>query len=125
MLLMEFFGKAINVDKNARTNHKDSNIDDELFWFIIDHDKLHKDYFHPLSKKIYDAHNSKNLDKTDLVKEFMPMVKHGCKEFYYQKKLSGHLENNFNKELVQELCEKLYNHYKEDIVNDKVYKVAK
>jgi len=125
MLLMEFFGKAINVDKGVRTNHKDSSMDNELFWFLIDHDKLHKDYFHPLAKKIYAAHNSKDLDKNDLVKEFMPMVKQGCKEFYHHKNLSGHLEDNFSKELMKELCEKLYDHYREDVASDQQYKIGK
>jgi hypothetical protein len=125
MLLVEFFGKPIDVDKELRKNRNDSVNNNELFWFIIDHDKLHKDYFHSLANKIYDAHKSKDLDKINLVKEFMPMVKKGCMEFYHKNKLSGHFEDNFSKDLMKELCEKLYDHYREDVVNDNEYTIAK
>jgi hypothetical protein len=125
MLLVEFFGKPIDVDKELRKNRNDNVNNNELFWFIIDHDKLHKDYFHSLANKIYDAHKSKDLDKINLVKEFMPMVKKGCMEFYHKNKLQGHFEDNFSKDLMKDLCEKLYDHYREDVVNDKEYTIAK
>jgi hypothetical protein len=125
MLLVEFFGKPINIDKELRKNRNDDFDNNELFWFIIDHDKLHRDYFHPLAKKIYHGYKNKNLDKKSIVKEFMPMVKKGCMEFYHKNKLPGHFADNFNKDLMKELCEKLYDHYREDIINDKEYAIIK
>ena len=46
------------------------------------------------------------------------MVKKGCMEYYHHKKLKGHAEKLFTKELKQDLCEKLFDHYFEDIIND-------
>jgi hypothetical protein len=48
----------------------------------------------------------------------MPMVERGCKEFYYKKKMSGRLGKLFPKDLREEMCEKLYDHYCQDILKD-------
>ena len=80
MLLNEFFGKNIDPVKDLNKDRKDKNIGDDLFWYIVDHDKLHK-------------------------------------------KLKGHLGNVFSKELRQDMCERLLDHYREDIVNGK-YKIG-
>ena len=53
----------------------------------------------------------------------MPMVNKGCKEYYHEKKLKGHLGKIFTKELRQDTCERLYDHYKEDIIKGK-YKLG-
>jgi hypothetical protein len=50
MLLNEFFGKAVNPTKKLEKDHKEKNIGDDLFWYIVDHDRLHKDYLLPLAK---------------------------------------------------------------------------
>ena len=53
MLLTEFFNKPLDVYKDKKQGkHDDSNLEDELFWYILDHDKLHKDYFFPIAKKM-------------------------------------------------------------------------
>jgi hypothetical protein len=123
MLLVEFFGKPISIDKELRKNRNDSTDNNELFWYLIDHDKLHKDHFHKLSPKIYHGLKHKKLDKENIVKEFMPMVKQGCMEFYHQKKLPGHFEDNFDKDFMKDLCERLFDHYAEDIENNH-YKIS-
>lgn len=116
MLLNEFFGKPIDVKKSDNdSNRNKGNINDELFWFILDHDKLHKDYFYPLAKKIKQSLQSESLNKSTMVKEFMPMVKKGCMEYYHKNKLTGKPKFLFSKELRDEICERLYNHYIEDI----------
>lgn len=124
MLLKEFFGKAIDIDKELAKTNNDQGFENDLFWFIIDHDKLHKDYFHPIAAKIHKLSKSDNLDKAELIKEFLPMARKGCQEFYVSNKLPGHFEDNFSKELLKELCEKLYNHYANDIINDKHYMIG-
>lgn len=124
MFLREFFGKGIDINKEMSKSKDDSSMNNDLFWFIIDHDKLHKDFFHPIAKQIHKSHKNNTLDKEDLTKEFMPMVKKGCKEFYHQNKLPGHFENNFSKELMKEMCERLYDHYREDITSGKHYKIG-
>ena len=123
MLLKEFFGKAIDINKEMQKNRDDDNIGNDLFWFIIDHDRLHKDHFHPLAKKIHHSHKSGKLDKENIVKDFLPMVKKGCMEFYEKNKLPGRLQDHFDKEFVKDMCERLFDHYREDVVQGK-YKIG-
>jgi hypothetical protein len=123
MLLKEFFGKGVDIDKQINKN-RDDNMNNELFWFIIDHDRLHKDYFHPIAVKLHKALKSKDSDKEVLIKEFLPMVEKGCREFYEYNKMPGHFEDNFDKELMKEMCERLYDHYKDDISNGNHYKLG-
>ena len=124
MLLNEFFGKPIDVHKEMSKSRDDQNIGDELFWYIIDHDKLHKDYFHEIAKKIKKSHDSDTIDKEEIVKDFLPMVKKGCVEFYQHHKMPGKLEKIFSEDLIEDMCEKLYDHYREDIVKD-AYKLGR
>jgi hypothetical protein len=121
MLLNEFFGKNIDPVKNLQKGRDDNNPGDELFWYIIDHDKLHKDYFFPIAANI--AKHKGDYDRSDMVKKFMPMVVKGCKEFYSKKKMKGVLGKLFSKELRQDMCERLLDHYREDIIKGK-YKIG-
>ena len=123
MLLNEFFGKPVDIKKEMSKDREDKNLGDELFWYIVDHDKLHKDYFMPLAKKIQRDHKMNKLDKEKSVMEFMPMVKKGCMEFYHHKKMKDNPDKSFTKEICKELCEKLFDHYREDIVKDE-YKLG-
>jgi len=116
MLLNEFFGKSMDIDKSISKNGEDKQLNNDLFWFIIDHNKLHKEFFHPIGAKINKHSNAKTIDKEAMVKEFLPMVTKGCKEFYHHSKMPGRFEDNFDKEFVKEMCERLYDHYKDDIV---------
>lgn len=117
MLLFEFFGPAIKAGKEKDNNdlHKKENTD-EVFWYIIDHDKIHKDYFHPMKEKIKAMHKDKKLDREECVDWFMPMVERGCMEYYHKHKMNGKPSKVFPKDMREDLCEKLYDHYAEDIV---------
>jgi hypothetical protein len=53
----------------------------------------------------------------------MPMVNKGCLEYYEENDLKGRPETLFSKDLREELCEKLYDHFCDDIVKDK-YKLG-
>ena len=123
MLLKEFFGKPIDINKEMSKDRDDKNVGNDLFWYIIDHDRLHKDYFHSLAPKIYKEHNSGKLNKEAIIKEFMPMVKKGCQEFFTKEKMKGRFEDNFDREIMQEMCERLFDHYREDIVQGN-YKIG-
>jgi hypothetical protein len=116
MLLQEFFGRSIDLDANKRKDQQTEKIGDDLFWYVVDHDRIHKDYFFPIAKQ---------LKKTDgcspemILELFMPMVKKGCKEYYEYKKMKGKLGKIFPKSLREEMCNRLYEHYREDIKKDK------
>jgi len=44
-------------------------------------------------------------------------------EFYTHHKLPGRPGNHFDKELIKDLCERLFDHYKDDIIHGK-YKIG-
>jgi hypothetical protein len=124
MLLNEFFGKAIDLGKKEdKDAGKHGKLADDAFWYIIDHDRLHKDHFHDLAPKIKRAHDEGRDDKEKLVKDFLPMVNKGCMEFYHKHKMKGRLGKLFPKEMREDLCERLYDHYCEDILKDR-YKIG-
>jgi len=120
MFLKEFFSRPIEIDQNQKkpTEKLNNNLDD-LFWFIIDHDKLHKDYFFPAAKKIK---KSKGLSEQEVIELLMPMVVKGCKEYFIQEKMHGKLSKFFPEEMRKEICKKLYDHYFDDIKKD-TYKI--
>ena len=124
MLLNEFFGKTIDINKEMSKNSDDKEMHDDLFWYILDHDKMHKDYFLPLAKKMKQRSMKKELDKEQCIKEFLPMVNKGCMEYYHHKKLTGRPEKTFTEELRKEICEKLFNHFREDVDKD-TYKLGR
>lgn len=118
MKLTEFFSKSLDVSIEKNKNKKIDK--DELFWFMLDNDVLHKKYFFPVAKK---------LDKDGecgpalILEMFMPMVKEGCRQFYKDKKLTEKLGKLFSQELREELCNMLYRHYK-DGVKSKKYNIG-
>ena len=119
MKLLEFFNKP--MDLNQKKKHEDnSNLDDDLFWYIIDHDKLHKDYFFPIAKKLKTL---KECSPEMVLELYMPMVKKGCKEYYEYKKMTGKLGKLFPKELRESICQRLHDQYYDDIQSDK-YKLG-
>lgn len=119
MKLFEFFSKPIESNQKDR-DQKTKFDKDDLFWYILDHDKIHKDYFFEIASKIKKV---KTLEPDAVLEMFMPMVKQGCKEYYNEKKLNGKLHKLFPEDLREEICHRLYDHYKEDIIADK-YKLG-
>lgn len=118
MLLKEFFDATLRDIKN-KNQDDDINQDDELFSFIINHDKLHKDYGIPLCMKIKEMIYNPSFDKSKLQKEMMPMVEKGCKEYYEYKKLNEKLSKVFPKSLREQMCQKLFDYYYEDLKQHK------
>jgi hypothetical protein len=116
MKLVEFFGRSMDLNINKGKDQTDEKFDDDLFWYIVDHDKLHKDYFFPIAKQLKAL---KECGPEMVLELFMPMVKKGCKEYYEYKEMKGNLGKVFPKDLREEMCKRLYDHYREDIKKDK------
>ena len=116
MKLVEFFGRSMDLNTNKRKDQTDEKFDDDLFWYIVDHDKLHKDYFFPIAKKLKAL---KECGPEMVLEMFMPMVKKGCKEYYEYKEMKGKLGKVFPEDMREEMCKRLYDHYREDIKKDK------
>lgn len=108
MLLKEFFGNTIKAN-NENSNKSEAN---EIFWFILDHDKIHKDFVMPILNNLK---KKKTLSNDEVDEVFMPLVNKGCKEFYLKNNMTGHLKKKFPKPLRMELCNQLYNHYCDSI----------
>ena len=122
MKLFEFFGRSSPM-KDESKKETDKFSKDELFWFILDNDKLHKEHFFPLAKKIKEGHMNNTLNDSAIRKKFMPMVNKGCLEFQEHEHLPGRPDKLFSEELREELCNRLYDHYKDDIVRG-IYKIG-
>ena len=121
MKLFEFFNKPIGVHQDQKyKNNTDDKIDDELFWYIIDHDRLHKDYFFPIANKVKKL---KECSPEMVLELYMPMVVKGCKEFYHDKQLEGKLSKTFPLKFREDLCHRLHDHYYTDVQKDK-YKLG-
>jgi len=119
MKLTEFFNKPMEINKRGKDTDDDKRAD-ELFWYIIDHDKLHKDYFHNVARKVK---SMKECTPEQVLEMYMPMVVKGCKEYYHDKELKGKLGKEFSKEMRDDMCHRLHDHYREDIEKDK-YKLG-
>lgn len=121
MKLTEFFNKPLDVHKGQKyKNNNDHNIEDELFWYIIDHDKLHKDYFFPIAKKLKSL---KECGPEMVLELYMPMVVKGCKEFHHDQEMKEKLGKVFPLDLREALCHRLHDHYRDDVHTDK-YKLG-
>ena len=125
MKLYEFFGnieRDLDKDDRAPDNlklEKEQELSDNLFWFILDHTDLHKEFFMPIAKKLKKIYDSKSK-KDDLHdwKVWMPMVNKGCIQFYKKHQMIEDPNDVFNKNLRIDICKRLTDHYHQDIVKD-------
>ena len=121
MKLYEFFGHQ-NLDfykgsdqDNAHEEKKEENTQmaDDLFWYIVDHDDLHKEHFFEKGNKIKAEHKN---DESHNPKIWEDMAKKGCVEFFHHHKMKGDIKELFDKDLIEELCQRLADHYHKDII---------
>lgn len=123
MKLYEFFGhfnpkldQDADKDPQSLSHEEEDQLIDQLFWYILDDDDLHKRYFMPIAsklKKIYDS-ESKQDDLHDW-KVWIPMVNKGCVEYFEKHDIKGDPRDIFSKEFRKDLCVKLADHYHSDI----------
>jgi hypothetical protein len=129
MKLYEFFSvPSIEKDEEGQSEKmSDENreqLANDLYWYILDHDKLHKEHFIPIAQKINrDLKSKKKIDRDALRLEWMPMVEAGCLAFHKEHKMQGRPSKLFDKEFCKELCERLSDNYLEDIRKDE-YKLG-
>lgn len=127
MKLYEFFGNIdhnVNQDNDrdpaAPSKEDEKELGDQLFWYILDNNDLHKKYYMPAAKELHRIYKSdtKSDDVHDW-KTWMPMVEAGCREFYKEHEVKESPQDAFNKELRIDLCKRLADHYHEEIVGKK------
>lgn len=124
MKLYEFFNvpahdqnpnKDSRDDVNGQTEADKDKLADEVFWYILDHDQLHKDHFIPLSKEIAEKQKSKEFDHGKYVNKWMPMVNRGCMEFYKEAKMDRDPKDIFPLDMRKSLCHRLADQHHTDI----------
>jgi hypothetical protein len=116
MKLFEFFSTLdVNLDntkeKTADEKYEMSleekdHFKNDLFFYILDHDDIHRKHFHDIAEHLTDE------TKPSV---WMPIVKKGCMEFHNQNKFLAHPKELFDKEMMEELCHMLDDHYRKDI----------
>jgi hypothetical protein len=124
MKLFEFFSTLdVNLDqtkeKTADEKYEMSleerdHFKNDLFFYILDHDDIHRKHFHDVAEQI-----EKNKDSKPSI--WLPIVKKGCLEFHNHNNLLSHPKEIFDKEMMEELCNMLDDHYRKDIT-DGAYK---
>jgi hypothetical protein len=126
MKLYEFFGNInldLDQDKNrdahSPSKEEENQLGDELFWYILDHDELHKKHVMPVSKDLEKKYEEEKGDSTRDWKMWMPMVNQGCMKYWKEHKLEKHPGDAFPKDLRKELCQRLEDHYREHTTKGK------
>ena len=119
MKLYEFFGN-INQDKEQDPHglgkEEQQELSDQMFWYILDHDELHKKHFMPTAKKIKKTHEKDNKSGHHEWKLWLPMVNKGCMHFYKENHIKGDPKETFNKKFRIDLCKRLVDHFHKDII---------
>lgn len=127
MNLYEFFGgsnyslsktKEDQTDTSIKTQEDKEKLVDEVYWFILDDDQLHKEFFLPVARKLSTLKKSKNFDKASFLKEWLPMVNKGCMKFYKENQLTEDPKDIFTKQVRKDLCQRLCDQACEDIDNN-------
>jgi hypothetical protein len=114
MKLYEFFGSNLDMKKHDPTvmdrEAKEQMLND-IFYYMIDHDDLHKKQFIDIAREIH-----KNPAKEHSPKIWIPLINKACIEFYKEMKMEGNPKDLFSKDLRKELCHKAADHYHKDIM---------
>jgi hypothetical protein len=125
MKLYEFFGKIDhNIDSekdqdpSSPGKEEEQELGNQVFWYILDHDNLHKKHALPLAKQIKKEYSSKKEEGVHDWKLWMPMVKEGCAKYFEENDVQGDPNDVFNKEFCIDLCKRLADQYHEDITKD-------
>lgn len=114
MKLYEFFGSNLEMkshDPTVMDREEKQKLLQEIFYYMIDHDLLHKKYFIEIARQIH-----KNPTKEHSPKIWLPMINRSCMEFYRKMKMEGDPVKLFDKEFRKELCHKAADHYHKDIM---------
>jgi len=117
MKLFEFFG-TLGLDNPSNEEKKEdhqlsleqeSHLKNDLFFYILDHDDLHRRQFHDIAETVI-------KDKDSKPAVWLPLVNKGCMEFYRHHKMNQDPKDIFHKELRDEICHMLDDHYRKDIL---------
>jgi hypothetical protein len=129
MKLYEFFSvPSVEKDEEHQSDDQSSTnrekLANDLFWYILDNDDLHKKHFIPIAQEINrKLKTDKKVDREEYTECWMPMVKEGCLEFHKEHKMKGDPKKLFDKEICKGLCHRFAEKHLEDI-EKKSYKLG-
>ena len=113
MKLYEFFGvpqyeeeKDASDELSGKTADEEEKLADEVYWFILDDDHLHKECFMPLAQEISEKMKNKSFDRGEFTKKWMPMVNKGCLKFYKKHEMIDDPKDVFTLEMRKALCQR-------------------
>ena len=123
MKLFEFFSVPSVDEHNDKKKGDNPDSDSErqrlandLYWYILDHDSIHKEHFIPIAQKIEkEFKKDKKIDKSKYQECWMPMVKQACLEYHKKNKMHGNPKKVFDEDLCKHLCKRLADRFIEDI----------
>lgn len=123
MNLYEFFGTSaksadISDPRDSFSNpstQDNEKIADEVFWYILDDDAFHKEFFLPLAYKIAALQKTKKFNHDEYTKKWMPLVNKACVKYYHEHELSGDPEDVFPLDLRKGISKRLANQHHKDI----------
>ena len=122
MKLYEFFGVPTYLenqdhrdDLTGKTADEEEKLADELYWFILDDDELHKKHFIPVAREIHEKISQPNFDRKSYMKKWAPMVNKGCMKYYKKNEMTEDPNDVFTKEMRNGLCERLADQFFDDI----------
>lgn len=126
MKLNEFFRPSNFHDRNSDENsintidgtEEKEKLKDELYYYILDHDNLHKECFLPIAREAHEQIKNKKLNKEEFSKKLKPMINKACVEYYKKEKMVGDIKEIFTKEMRNEICSRLVDQSIEDIEKD-------
>ena len=128
MKLYEFFNVPVDKKQKYDPHHADISVEekqkmaDEVFWFILDHDELHKEFVLPFIQELKNQITSPNFNKDRFTKMWMPMVSKGCKLFHKKHKLKKNPTDLFDEEMRKGLCKSVGDKFIKEIEDD-IYSV--
>lgn len=115
MKLYEFFGvPTYETDKSTdsrdkldgKTRQDDEKLADEVYWYMLDDDDLHKQMFMPLAQEMIQKMKSKTFDREEEAKKWLPMVNAACMKFYKETEMTEDPKDVFSKEMRLALCKR-------------------
>lgn len=113
MKLYEFFSVPQSNDGKdpgdrvwGKTADEEEKLADEVYWFILDDDHLHKECFMPLAQEISKKMKDKTFDRGEFTKKWLPMVNKGCLKFYKKNEMTEDPKDVFTKEMRKGICQR-------------------
>ena len=127
MKLNEFFNVPVDKKQKYDPHHagisaeEKQKMADEVFWFIVDHDDLHKEYVMPFVQDMKAQVTSPNFNRDRFTKMWAPMVAKGCQLFHKKHKLKKDPKDLFDKEMKDGLYKALTDRFIKDIQDDEYH----